>query len=752
LTAGDPTRSFARVAIPVPLGQAFSYIVPPELEVGVRRGARVLCEFGRRRVLGVVLDISTEAPDIPAEKLKPLRAVVDPEPVLPDELLGFLQELARYYIAPIGAVIELALPAVERTAAEALSTRESFQVGHSTGRMLQNVSALPDAVVPEKLKGNALAVFEDLRTNGPRTTAELAKQWSTARAAVKRLESLALVRLERVEARPDPFFVKVARDTPPELTAPQADAVGRLVAALEHHDRQAFLLDGVTASGKTEVYLRAVQRALELERGAIVLVPEIALTPQLVTRFRARLGERIAVLHSGLSDAQRHAMWRALRRGELRVAVGARSALFAPVHDLGLICVDEEHDGSFKQEEGVRYHARDMALLRAHRAGAVCVLGSATPSLASVALAHSGRLEILKLPARARSTAVLPKVEVVDLRHVGAGPGGDRLLSLTLFRALEAGLARGEQAILFLNRRGFSPSLICGSCGELVKCPNCSVSLTLHRSAGESLQCHYCDYTVAVPKICAKCGASRLTEEGSGTERIEATLKQALPTARIARLDRDVAAGAKSEAVLDRVRAGEVDILVGTQMVTKGHDLPNVTLVGVLNADSALSMPDFRASERTFQLLVQVAGRAGRGDVPGRVLIQTRQPEHPAIAYALRHDVAGFIEQEMRDREEVRFPPFSRLALVRFDAVDEGQALAECERVAAIARAAVATGVEVLGPTAAPLARLRNRYRFRFVLRAADRKPLRDALLAVARASVNRLVRMAIDVDPVNML
>jgi primosomal protein N' (replication factor Y) (superfamily II helicase) len=736
----------------VPLGQAFSYIVPPELEAGVRRGARVLCEFGRRRVLGVVLDVGTEAPDIPAEKLKTLSAIVDPEPVLPDELMGFLQELARYYIAPIGAVIELALPAVERTAAEALSVQEAFQVGHATGRMVQLVSAVGGAQIPAGLKGNALAVLEHLRKGGAQSSAELAKKWSTARSVVKRLESLSLVTLSRVEARPDPFFAQVPRDTPPELTAPQADAVTRIVRELELRSKQAFLLDGVTASGKTEVYLRTVQRALDLERGAIVLVPEIALTPQLVTRFRARLGDRIAVLHSGLSDPQRHAMWRALRRGQLRVAVGARSALFAPVHDLGLICVDEEHDGSFKQEEGVRYHARDMALLRAHRAGAVCVLGSATPSLSSVALAQSGRLETLKLPARARTTALLPKVEIVDLTKIGPGPGGDKLLSLTLFRALEEVLKRGQQAILFLNRRGFSPSLICASCGTLVRCPNCSVSLTLHRSRGESMQCHYCDYLIAVPKTCGKCGAARLTEEGSGTERIEATLKHALPTARVARLDRDVAAGAKSEAVLDRVRAGEVDILVGTQMVTKGHDLPNVTLVGVLNADSALSMPDFRASERTFQLLVQVAGRAGRGDAPGRVLIQTRQPTHPAIAYALRHDVAGFVAQEMRDREEVRFPPFSRLALVRFDAVDESHALAECERIAAIARSAAPAGVELLGPTPAPLARLRNRYRYRFVLRAVERKSLRDALLAVARSSVNRLVRMAIDVDPVNML
>ena len=752
MTAAQLPRIFARVAIPVPLGQAFTYLVPPELAQGVRRGARVLCPFGARRVLGVVLELGHKAPDIPEDKLKPLRAVVDPEPVLQDELLEFLQELARYYIAPIGAVIELALPAVERTAAEALSKQESFAVGNAIGRLVTRVSALPEAEAPAKLGEQARAIFEHLREHGPQTVPELGKSWANARANVKRLETLQLVTTARVEARPDPFFVKVARDVAPALTAPQADAVNRICASLEAHDKQGYLLDGVTASGKTEVYLRTALRALELGRGAIVLVPEIALTPQLVTRFRARLGERIAVLHSGLSDIQRHAMWCALRRGELKVAVGARSALFAPVHDLGLVCVDEEHDGSFKQEEGVRYNARDMALLRAHRAGAVCVLGSATPSLSSIALAQSGRLVTLKLPARARASAVLPKVEIVDLRTVGPGPGGDRLLSLTLWRALEACLARREQAILFLNRRGFSPSMICGSCGELVRCPNCSVSLTLHRARGASLQCHYCDYLVEAPQRCGKCGAAKLTEEGSGTERIEVTLQQQLPAARVARLDRDVAAGAKSERVLDRMRAGEIDILVGTQMVTKGHDLPNVTLVGVLNADSALSMPDFRASERTFQLLVQVAGRAGRGDAPGRVLIQTRQPEHPAIAFALKHDVPGFVEQELRDREELRFPPFSRLALVRFDAVEEGQALAECTRLAEIARAAAPSGVEVLGPTPAPLARLRNRYRFRFVLRAADRKPLREALLAVARASVHRQVRMAIDVDPVNML
>jgi len=753
VTAAEPTRSFARVAIPVPLGQAFSYIVPPELAVGVRRGARVLIPFGKtRRVLGVVLDLSSELPDVPEDKLKPLYAIVDPEPVLQDELLGFLQELARYYIAPIGAVIELALPAIERTAAETLAKQEAFAVEKALGRMVLNVSAVADAAMPEKLSDQARDLVTYVREHGPKPIPELVKIWPNARAAVKRLETLKLVTLERVEARPDPFFIKVARDVPPELTLPQAEAVGRLVSALNDGEKQGFLLDGVTASGKTEVYLRAVEHALGMGRGAIVLVPEIALTPQLVTRFRARLGDRIAVLHSGLTDINRHAMWRALRRGELKVAVGARSALFAPVHDLGLICVDEEHDGSFKQEEGVRYHARDMALLRAHRAGAVCVLGSATPSLASVALAQGGRLKVLKLPARAHATAVLPTVEIVDLNNIGPGPGGNPLLSLTLFRELEAALQRGEQSILFLNRRGFSPTLFCSSCKNLVKCPNCSVSLTLHRSRGESLQCHYCDYAIESPKRCPKCDAFSLMELGSGTERIEDTLKQVLPSARVARLDRDVAAGAKSEAVLDRMRAGEIDILVGTQMVTKGHDLPNVTLVGVLNADAALSLPDFRAAEKTFHLLVQVAGRAGRNDKPGRVLIQTRLPDHPAIIHAIRHDVAGFIEKEMADRKEVGWPPFVRLALVRFDALDELHAAAECARVARLALEAVPVGVKISPAEAAPLARLRNRYRFFFVLRAVDRKPLRDALLAVARASVHRLVRMAIDVDPVNML
>jgi primosomal protein N' (replication factor Y) len=380
------------------------------------------------------------------------------------------------------------------------------------------------------------------------------------------------------------------------------------------------------------------------------------------------------------------------------------------------------------------------------------VLGSATPSVTTIELARQGKLEYLELPTRAPVASRLPEIEIVDLRRLGPGLGGQRLLTLPLVRALERTLAMKEQAILFLNRRGFSPSLVCDSCGEIAECPNCSVALTLHRTHGTRLLCHYCDYTSEVPKACPACKEEALGEEGAGTERIEATLGEALPNARIGRLDRDVAAGLASEKVLERVRRGEIDVLVGTQMVTKGHDLPNVTLVGVLNADAALSMPDFRAAERTFQLLVQVAGRAGRGKRPGRVLIQTHQPNHPAIQLAASHDAKAFAEAELAARRELRYPPFSRMALVRFDAVVEAQARDAAERLAKVARQWAEDSVEILGPAPAPLARLRNRYRYRFLARSADRTRLRLVLLGVARSAVDRRVRMAIDVDPVSML
>ena len=592
---------------------------------------------------------------------------------------------------------------------------------------------------------------------------------------MKKLVALELAILDEKEPeRGSLFGEKEARDAPPELTAAQRDAVSRLETAIHaasSPDTSAessatgplrgptsFLLFGVTGSGKTEVYLHAIAACVARGRGALMMVPEIALTPQLVARFRARFGDDVAVLHSGLKETDRHAMWTRLRAGKLRVAIGARSALFAPVPELGLVIVDEEHDGSFKQEEGVRYHARDMALLRAHRARAVAVLGSAPPSLESMALARQGKIQELQLPERARAEASLPAVTIVDLKRYGAGPSGDRLLSAPLHRALEQTLAAGEQAILFLNRRGFAPSVVCDACGVVETCRACSVALTYHRRGGGRLRCHYCDFDGPLVEACSSCGAPSHSLEGLGTEQLEATIAAAFPGARVARLDRDIAAGARSEPILERMRRREIDVLVGTQMVTKGHDLPSVTLVGVVNADAALSMPDFRAAERGFQVLVQVAGRAGRHERPGKVIIQTRSPEHAAIRFAARHDVVGFLEHELRDRREVGYPPFTRLALVRVDGPHEEAARAATARLAARARTspeALARRVEVLGPAAAPIARLRGRWRFRVLLRAAERRPLRAALVEVASARdeiTDRAIRVALDVDPVGML
>jgi primosomal protein N' (replication factor Y) len=768
----------ADVAIPVPLTRAFSYEVPASLSAGLCPGARVLCEFGRRKLIGVVLSVGSRHAPLDGVHLKPIRAVIDAEPALPAELLAFLVELAHYYAAPIGEVLRLALPAIERQAVRELKAQAALlDVDELRGKTVGQRRVLyvwpTDAVEePGTLRGQAALVLAYVRGLGEARVAEVQRHFRNARAAIKKLEALGLVRSEEREpSKPSPFAHSAARDVPPELTEAQALGVARIEAGLGARSdapaERAFLLFGVTGSGKTEVYLRAIARALELGKGALMMVPEIALTPQLVARFCARFGDSVGVVHSGLTDADRHAMWSRLRRGELRVAIGARSALFAPVAELGLVIVDEEHDSSYKQEDGVRYHARDMALLRAHRAGAVAVLGSATPSLESVALARRAKLALLSLPERAHRQAELPKVQIVDLRRIGPGPSGSPLLSILLHRALAETLERGEQSIVFLNRRGFAPSVVCASCGGIETCQACSVALTYHRrgprpvgelvARGGSLRCHYCDFEGPLPKACSACGGTELLLEGLGTERLEETIAASFPTARVARLDRDVASGAKSEAILERMRRGELDILVGTQMVTKGHDLPNVTLVGVVNADSALSMPDFRAAERGFALLVQVAGRAGRHDRPGRVIIQTRSPDHPAIVYAARHDVPGFQEHELRDRHEVGYPPFSRLALLRIDAVDEGMARDAAAILAAHARTSPEAQrrlVDVLGPAAAPIARLRGRYRFRVLLRARERAPLRAVLSAIgaARDRVDARVRVVFDVDPVAML
>lgn len=742
--------ALADVAVPAPLPRALTYAVPSALATEVTPGRRVVCTLGSRRVVGVVMSLHRGAPK---KGTKPVLEALD-GPSLPGELVAFLSRVSSYYLAPIGEVVKLALPPLDRETVRAVTEPTLFSLDKGIApRRVQWVERTGEEA-PDKLRGNAPALLERIAKEGPMPLSKLEEAHGGARATVKRLEKAGLVRVSEREAPRDPFFAEPApREDAPEPTEPQRDALAAIDAALSAKEAATFLLHGVTGSGKTEVYLRAIARARELGRSSVMLVPEIALTPQLVARFRARFGDEVAVLHSALTPRERYEMWQKLRTGAVDVAIGARSALFAPLEAPGLVIVDEEHDPSFKQEEGVRYQARDMAILRAHLGGGVCVLGTATPSLESEQLVRSGKATRLSLPARARAQE-LPPVEIVDLRNIGPGPTGDKRISILLHRALEQTLAAGEQAILFLNRRGFAPSVRCEACGEIATCPQCTVALTHHKAGGGTLRCHYCEHEESLRDRCGKCGRGALALEGLGTEKLEETLAAAFPTARIARLDRDVASGKDVERVLSRVRAREVDVLVGTQMVTKGHDLPFVTLVGVVNADAALSIPDFRAAERTFQLLVQVAGRAGRGDRKGRVLVQTYDPAHHAVSFAARHDVPGFLERELVDRKELGYPPFSRLVLVRVDAIDEAVARSAAAALADAARARAGADVEIRGPAAAPIAKLRNRHRFRVLLRSASREALRRVSLAVhaATASLPHTVRVVLDVDPVGAL
>lgn len=756
--AGPTT--FAQVAAFVPLRRIFTYRVPAALRATAVIGARVAVPFGGRKLPAIVLALRDNAGDVPANKVRNLAAVLDPEPVFPAELLAFLQEAADYYMAPLGEVLRAASPALRRESLSALRKSGFLRGDEKLGgaavatKKTLLIQRTPQPLGEHRLGSSQRQAIALLEQGKPLTLEDLALLVKSPRAVVRALESKGLVTSQLQELQLDPFFAsEIVRESTPIPNAAQAEAIAAITARLGNTG--GFLLQGVTGSGKTEVYLRVINEARSRQLGALMLVPEIALTPQLVSRFRARFGDAIAVLHSGLTERERATAWQSLRQGRVTLAIGARSALFAPVPKLGVIVVDEEHDPSFKQEEGFRYQARDMALLRAHRAGALCVLGSATPSFESRQLADRGKLTLLRLPERATAQS-LPSVELVDLNREKSGPSHQPLLTGLLERRLRECLDAKGQAILFLNRRGFSPSLRCKSCGEVQQCPACSVALTEHRRDGR-MRCHYCDFATTIQYTCLACRAEALEPIGVGTERLQDALTELFPRHVVARLDRDTAANEGVEEVLARLRRHEIDILVGTQMVTKGHDIPGVTLVGVILADQSLAFPDFRASERTFQLLSQVAGRAGRGEHAGRVLLQTYQPRHEAITAAMHHDYEGFYARELTVRNDLGYPPYSRLVAVRVDAVEEDAARALGKQLADLAREHVAVKQErvvVMGPAPAPIARIRSRFRFRLLLRSSDRAALR----AVAETLVQRIeqgiapARASVDVDPYSML
>ncbi|HTP49267.1 MAG TPA: primosomal protein N' [Anaeromyxobacteraceae bacterium] len=731
------------VAVAAAVRGTFTYRVPHRLGEEVALGSRVAVPFGKSpRATGYVVGFPTAPP--PGVELRDLADVLDEFPPFTEPLLRLVRWAEDYYLTPPGELLRAALP-------PGLNTRGGASAPARRG--VEYAAPSPAAAAGlGLLDGRARAqraVLEYLLARGRIPVEELRAAFPRGRAALASLAKRGLAVVETVSIAAGGGSLLPAAEAPLALSPAQSEALARLTAA--DGDFHTFLLHGVTGSGKTEVYLQAIARARAAGRGALVLVPEIALTPQLAGRFRSRFGDQVALLHSGLSDPERHSEWLRLRRGEAGICVGVRSAVFAPVPDLGILVVDEEHDPSFKQEDGPAYHARDLAVVRARMEKAVCVLGSATPSLETLENARSGKYQRLALPERIDSRP-MPEVQLVDLSRLRRHAPSPGLLSPVLEEALRETVAAGRQAILFLNRRGFQTLVICRDCGREERCQHCAVSLTYHARRGQLL-CHYCGATQRMTPMCPTCHGER-AGIGVGTEQVEAAVRALLPGARVARLDRDAVKGAVDLAeVLARFARREVDVLVGTQMVTKGHDFPGVTLVGVVLADTALALPDFRAAERTFQLLTQVAGRAGRGGEAGRVVVQTFHPHSPAIAFSVGHDYLGFAEVERENRRALGYPPFGRMLAVRVEGSEAG-ARRTAEALGEAARPALEPGVTLLGPAPAAIERIRGRSRWHLLFKAADAPALRRLHRALAPLAARPPggAQVRFDVDPHSML
>jgi primosomal protein N' (replication factor Y) len=733
----------ASVAIPRPIRRLFTYEIPPALLDRCRRGVRVVVPFGRSRLTGYLLDldprsVESAAPPFP---LRQVEEVLDQEPILDEAVLDLTRWAADYYVASWGEMIRAALP--------------GQRARPRTSEIVHLVPAGGAAGPPRGLRQQALLRVLRASPEGIEI-ARLLRDAGAARSSLRTLIDRGAARIERRE-RPRVPPELLAAGPPPapvRLSAAQrsaVDAIGSLLAAGRF---AACLLHGVTGSGKTEVYIRAIEGALARGRSALYLVPEIGLTPLLARRLRGRFGEALALLHSGLSDGERLDEWRRIRAGEVKVVLGARSAVFAPLADPGLIVIDEEHDASYKQEESPRYNGRDLAILRGKMSGSVVVLGSATPAMETYRNALRGRYGLLTLPERVGGSR-LPTVERVDMRREFAETGREAILSRRLAGAIEERLAKGEQTLVLLNRRGYSTFALCRACGERIECRSCSIAMTLHLRQ-RLLRCHYCNAQRGVPQDCPRCHAGPLHFGGTGTERLEDRLRGLFPGARIARMDRDAVRGrGAAERILTGVERGEVDILLGTQMISKGHDFPNVTLVGVLAADALLGMPDFRAGERTFQLLSQVAGRSGRREQGGEVIVQAYYIDHHALRAACLHDYEAFAREELEYRRVMHYPPYSAMALVllrdrRFEKARDAAA-----RAAALLRGRRAGTLQVMGPAPAPLERLRGHYRVQVILKARNRREVQAALAALhedLEGDPAVVRQMSIDVDPLSTL
>ncbi len=810
---------FCDVALPVPLDMVFTYRVAADTVPVV--GGRVLVPFRQHRLTGIVVELHDRKPSV---AIKSILSVLDPSPVLDDQLLRLGRWIADYYLAPLGEVFRTMLPlnaefkraiayritpeghmalhqagtvgssarsrrtpeeqAAEYRVLDYLGAQDSVpgetvqvreQALRSSTRVTravlngmvrkkwlvrEDVSAARDATrtvkiallqsADGKLNDNQRQIVDTLAASGGRVPVDALQALEVPRTTLSSLVKRGLI---AIVEEPAAFAVSGSNPRPsrPEFdfNSAQQAALSRLREAVETRKFSGILLHGVTGSGKTAVYLAGMRAVLDSGRSAILLVPEIGLTPAVAADLHHIFGDEVAILHSALSDKERAQQWHRIKSGDARMVVGTRSAVFAPVADLALIIVDEEHDSSYKQEETPRYHARDVAVMRAKMANAVVVMGSATPSLESYFNAKKNKYALVELPDRVERRP-LPEVEIIDMRQEFQETGHETVISRKLAAEIRERFERKEQVMVLLNRRGYSPVVLCRTCGKTLECQNCAIAMTHHKRE-HKMVCHYCGYIAPVPKACVHCGSEYVYFLGTGSEKLEELLHGMFPQARIARLDRDTVRGQEDfERTLNALSDGQLDLLVGTQMIAKGHDIHGVTLVGVVGADSALGMPDFRAAERTFQLLTQVAGRAGRGQTPGKVILQTYFQDHYAVQYAAQHDFAGFYDKELRFRSWMHYPPYSALAnvLIRSDKLEE--ALQWSGTLGKWFEQTRHDGVRVLGPATAPILRLKRDYRYHFVLKSPSREKLNTTLRAMLAYSAQQKIprtQVIVDVD-----
>ena len=738
-------RAIATIVLPTGPAQEFDYLVPDVMLGALQAGCRVTIPFGRgdRKVQGYCVRVETKP--VGTRKLKEIAELVDDVPLLRPTMMELTRWMSDYYICDWGQVLESVVPAGVRDAA-----------GTRLTTLLSCEPAVKGKLGEQKLPKKQLQIMEILEAStAPLTLQQLLRAAHCTAGPVTALRRRGLIRTQNVRlSTTDVSEEPAEQERDHHLNADQQAALDSILRPLRASQHETILLHGITGSGKTEVYIRAIQEVVSYGRQAIVLVPEISLTPQVRQRFRARFGN-VAVLHSHLTNAERHAHWQRISRGEVSVVVGARSAVFAPTPHLGLIILDEEHESTFKQETAPRYHARDVALFRAKSENVPLVLGSATPSLETFHRAQTGEFKLVEMPRRVYDRP-LPDVLTVDLRHESKEQGYRGVLSRPLRRAMEQALRDDGQVILLLNRRGYSTHIQCPDCGEPLKCPNCDISLTHHRRQ-ELVMCHYCDYEIPPPRTCPSCHSPQIRFGGYGTEKLEAEVRAKFGEYRALRMDTDsMQKPGSHEKALAQFRDGEAQILVGTQMIAKGLDFPNVTLVGVVNADTALHLPDFRAAERTFHLLVQVAGRTGRGERGGRVLVQTLSPDHPAIQAAARHDYQLFAKEELANRQAWSYPPFTSMVRMVVRGPREPVAKEFAQHFAKLlteAFAADGVAARLLGPAPAPIARLRGLHRFHLQVQADDGPALHAAIKRVLpKLAPPDDVQWIVDVDPLDML